>query len=266
MRLNKCFLLITGLTALTFTLAVFISASQVNARNVDSVLEVQVSYIDPAAIEEILIAETIKLYNPKLNQDQQLEIRNAIRDESSKTGFDPLFISSVIAAESSFEPQAVSPCEARGLMQLTDEVSVIMQINNPFDVRQNISAGTRYLECLRLQFDDPELTLAAYNAGPTRVAGLGRVPNISETINYIKKVTSIHQRLREKFYTSLKDEILKPSFKRLELSFNRDSSQVEGFSQNIDRQTEEIIFGEKKQHLYIPVQLHKYNMMMSLFG
>ena len=78
-----------------------------------------------------------------------------------------------------------------------------MHIENPFDIKENIYAGTRYLKELRQIFKDNELTLAAYNAGPTRVALLGRVPKISETINYIFKVQQFYLAMQRKFHTTM---------------------------------------------------------------
>lgn len=163
----------------------------------------------PEEIEKEIIMETIHHYNLRLPFNQKLKIVEAIYKESKLTGLEPFFITSVIAAESSFRPDVVSPCAARGLMQVTSVVSQMMHVSNPFDIEQNIFAGTRYLKMLYQQFKDEQMTLAAYNAGPTRVARLKRIPKIRETINYIKRVRKNKMVLKEKFIAQVAKMIKK---------------------------------------------------------
>jgi hypothetical protein len=158
---------------------------------------------NPQEVTYRLIMKTINNYNPCLTEDQKITICQTIINESNETHFDPFLITGVIAAESSFVPNAVSPCAAQGLMQVTAGVAGMMQIKNPFDIKENIYAGTRYLQYLQRIFQDTELILAAYNAGPTRVARLGRVPRISETIDYIRKVQSFYEDIRAQFQTAM---------------------------------------------------------------
>jgi len=95
----------------------------------------------------------------------------------------------VIAAESNFDPKAVSRKNARGLMQLIPETATKLGVQNIFDPRENIDAGTRYLsDLLRRYNNDLTLALAAYNAGPERVQQYGRVPPYQETISYVRRV------------------------------------------------------------------------------
>lgn len=151
----------------------------------------------PSEINAQLIIKTIEANNPNLSNQQKNAICLAIIRESMYNDFDPLFISAIIATESSFVPKAVSPCAAQGLMQITACVADMMNINNPFDIQENIYAGTRYLKDLQQVFRDNSLTLAAYNAGPTLVARLGRIPKITETILYVKKVQEMYYNMRE---------------------------------------------------------------------
>src|SRR5882757_11205948 len=99
-------------------------------------------------------------------------------------------VASVIAVESNFNPNAVSVKSARGLMQLMPETAARFGVTNVFDPRQNIEAGTRYLKELLLRYNgDLAMTLAAYNAGPERVAQFRTLPAYRETRNYVRRVT-----------------------------------------------------------------------------
>jgi soluble lytic murein transglycosylase-like protein len=83
-------------------------------------------------------------------------------------------IKAVIDAESSFNPNAVSSAGAKGLMQLMDGTARGLGVSNPFDPAQNIEGGTKYLSNLIQRFGgEMAMVLAAYNAGPTRIANLG---------------------------------------------------------------------------------------------
>jgi soluble lytic murein transglycosylase-like protein len=95
----------------------------------------------------------------------------------------------VIAAESNFDPKAVSRKNARGLMQLLPETAARLGVKDVFDPKENIDAGTRYLRDLLQKYNnDLVLTLAAYNAGPDRVQQYGTVPPFAETISYVRRV------------------------------------------------------------------------------
>jgi len=118
---------------------------------------------------------------------------------------DQELIASVIAVESNFNPRAVSPKFARGLMQLLPETAARLDVTDVFDPRQNIDAGTRYLkELLARYHQDLVLTLAAYNAGPDRVEQFRGVPPFLETRSYVQRVTrklNEHTRRRQKTRT-----------------------------------------------------------------
>ena len=102
----------------------------------------------------------------------------------------PELVASVIAVESNFNPNAVSWRSARGLMQLMPETAARFGVTRIFDPEQNIEAGTRYLKELLLRYNgDLALTLAAYNAGPDRVAQYRSVPPYRETLDYVRRVT-----------------------------------------------------------------------------
>ncbi len=118
-----------------------------------------------------------------------------IQAAAQRYGVDPDLVSSVVAMESNFNPRAVSRRDARGLMQLQPETAARLGVTDVFDPRQNIEAGTRYLRELldRYQYD-LVLTLAAYNAGPDRVAQYRGVPPFLETVSYVRKVSREYRR------------------------------------------------------------------------
>lgn len=183
-------------------------------------------YYNPETLQTNIIDQMITRFNPKIAIDEKEIIVSAIIDESQKINFDPLLVASIIAAESSFRPRVVSPCEARGLMQITDCVSQIMKISNPFDIRQNIYAGTRYLKDLYQQFEQFELILAAYNAGPTRVARLGRVPRITETVNYIQRVSDFYHKIRNQLLVTVNAVIGQPVFDPISASLEHSQTPI----------------------------------------
>jgi hypothetical protein len=105
-------------------------------------------------------------------------------------GFEPSLIRSIIATESGFNPKAVSPKGARGLMQLMPETAARLGVRNSFDPEQNIQGGVKHFRFLMDNFNNNlELSLAAYNAGENLVQRLGRVPAIQETRDYVQTVT-----------------------------------------------------------------------------
>ena len=117
------------------------------------------------------------------------DLNQVINTISDRHHIDPDFISSVIHAESGFNPRAVSPKGAQGLMQLMPGTASKLGVSNAFDPRANVEGGTRYLTELLQRYNfDVIKALAAYNAGPLRVQQYGGVPPYNETRAYVQKV------------------------------------------------------------------------------
>ena len=102
----------------------------------------------------------------------------------------PDLVRAVIQVESAFNPVAVSPKGAMGLMQLMPATAAEYGVRDPFVPEQNIGGGVAYLRRLLDRYDHKiELALAAYNAGPGSVEKYGDVPPYRETQDYVKRVT-----------------------------------------------------------------------------
>jgi hypothetical protein len=115
-----------------------------------------------------------------------------IQEAAVVHNLDPRLIRSVMQTESAFNPVAVSPAGALGLMQLMPAVAAELNVSDPFDPRENIMAGAAYLRwLLDLYNGNLRLTLASYNAGLTNVARYGGVPPFEETRNYVVRVTRL---------------------------------------------------------------------------
>jgi soluble lytic murein transglycosylase-like protein len=143
------------------------------------------------AVAEVLAIEPEDIFTPvPVVEVSQEPFGNIIREAAKRYEVDTDLITSVIAAESNFNPQAISRRNARGLMQLLPSTAAHLGVKNIFDPQENIDAGTHYLrDLLQLYKNDLALTLAAYNAGPERVQQYGRrVPPFAETVAYVRRV------------------------------------------------------------------------------
>jgi len=147
-------------------------------------------------VEQVLSIEPEEIFvSVPPTEISQEPFGDLIRAAAKRYSVDADLITSVIAAESNFDPKAISRRDARGLMQLLPATAARLGVKNIFDPQENIEAGTHYLsDLLQLYKNDLALTLAAYNAGPERVQQYGqRVPPFAETISYIRHVQQTYQ-------------------------------------------------------------------------
>ena len=120
-------------------------------------------------------------------------VRKAVREAAVRSGLPPAFVESVAMVESAFQPGAVSPKGAIGVMQLMPDTAKALGAD-PHDPLQNIEAGTRLLRDLLLKYDgDVVKALAAYNAGEGAVARYRGLPPYTETRLYVNKVIGAYR-------------------------------------------------------------------------
>jgi soluble lytic murein transglycosylase-like protein len=120
-----------------------------------------------------------------------------ILDASRTYELDFCLIKAIIRAESNFNPTAVSPKGACGLMQLMPSTAKDLGVQDVFNPEENIHAGTRYLKWLYETFEgDWPKAIAAYNAGPGRV-GFQGIPYIPETHEYLRRVSDFYRIYQE---------------------------------------------------------------------
>lgn len=117
-----------------------------------------------------------------------MNIPEIVEKAAHDNNVDPLLVHSIIQVESNYNPYAVSPKGAQGLMQLMPPTARGLGVRDSFDPRQNIEAGVRYLKYLQDLYKDDRLALAAYNAGPGAVEKYKWIPPYPETQDYVNRV------------------------------------------------------------------------------
>ncbi|MEN8183905.1 MAG: lytic transglycosylase domain-containing protein [Myxococcota bacterium] len=122
-----------------------------------------------------------------------------IRETARQQRVPPALLKAVIAAESRFNPVAVSPKGAQGLMQLMPATARDLGVQDPFEAEDNVRGGALYLRRLMDRYGDLSRALAAYNAGPTAVDRYRGIPPYRETRQYVDRVLTYYRRYHGDF-------------------------------------------------------------------
>ncbi|HVH25812.1 MAG TPA: lytic transglycosylase domain-containing protein [Vicinamibacterales bacterium] len=123
-------------------------------------------------------------------RDRKLMYEGLISEHARINDVRPELVKAVVQVESAYNPYAISPKGAQGLMQLMPGTAHQFGVRNAFNPEENVRAGVAYLRQLLDKYDnDEDLALAAYNAGPTAVDKYGQtVPPYRETKNYVAQI------------------------------------------------------------------------------
>jgi hypothetical protein len=150
------------------------------------------------SVDDIVGIEPEEIFEPLPEPlSEKTPFQKIIRAAAERYGVDADLIHCVIAVESNFNPKAVSPKNARGLMQLLPQTAAQLGVKDIFDPEQNVDGGTRYLRDLLKKYSNLTLALAAYNAGPQRVDQYGRhVPPYLETMKYVQRIAKSYAKIK----------------------------------------------------------------------
>lgn len=139
---------------------------------------------DSASFSQVMAAATSEGETPAPET-----IKPIIDQVAAKYNLPPRLLESVARRESAFNPRAVSPRGAQGLMQIMPETQRLLGVTNPFDAAQSIEGGGHYLRMMLDRYNgDVSKALAAYNAGPQAVDRHQGIPPIPETRDYVSRV------------------------------------------------------------------------------
>lgn len=156
-------------------------------------------YVDERGVLHFTDAPTDRRFDPVRleTRDERRPTRaydGVIRLIAGRQDVSPALIKAVIHTESNFDPWALSPKGAQGLMQLMPATARHLGVEDPFQSYQNVEGGVRYLRQLLERYGDLPRALAAYNAGPEVVDRYGGVPPYRETREYVRRVLAYYQR------------------------------------------------------------------------
>jgi soluble lytic murein transglycosylase-like protein len=156
------------------------------------------NYIDVPTADIVRFEELHSPLPPAVSSPPARGLDAVVSAASKRNNVDPDLVNSLILVESGFDPNAVSPKGARGLMQLMPQTAARMGVQNAMDPAANVEGGTRYLgELLSRYHNDLSKALAAYNAGPDRVEQYHGVPPYPETLAYVARIIGDFNRKKD---------------------------------------------------------------------
>ncbi len=148
-------------------------------------------FFSPAFTPSVNAAAQIETIPADIPQSGNCDLDWIIFHAGEREGVDPRFIHAVIQQESNYDPDALSPAGARGLMQLMPGTAKRFDCDDTKDEACNVEAGTKYLAWLLKRFNgDVKLALAGYNAGEGAVDKYQGVPPYPATQNYVNKIVA----------------------------------------------------------------------------
>lgn len=164
----------------------------------------------------------------RVNESNRQRFTPDINRIAAQYRLEPAFMHAVISAESAYNPWAVSPKGAMGLMQLMPGTAERFGVANPYDPIANMHGGARYLRWLLDRFNDPRLAAAGYNAGEGAVQKYGnQIPPYQETQTYVVKVLNYYQQYRQ---GGLYNTAYNASAGNSPLAMNRSSDAGRGYA------------------------------------
>ena len=147
-------------------------------------------------VTTVLLSEPLSTSGPGMNPVYfKGPIYATVKKLAERSGIDPKLVMAVILVESGFNPRAVSPKNAQGLMQLIPETAQRFRVKDALDPEENIRGGIAYLKWLLSYFKgDVALVAAAYNAGERTVEKYRGVPPYPETQKYVRRIAQLYQK------------------------------------------------------------------------
>lgn len=156
--------------------------------------------LPPCLLPERVEVVHVAVEDPEVMIRGRPEVEALVRQLAPQYAIDPQLVMALISVESSFNPNAVSPKNAQGLMQLIPQTAERFGVKKVFNPTENIRGGLAYLRWLMAFFEgEVRLVLAAYNAGERAVERYRGIPPYEETRNYVQRITGMYKKSTHPF-------------------------------------------------------------------